>query len=318
MKKIYCQACKQYYEIEDHLSPASYTCMKCQGPLVDATANAPLAAPSPGTLGPGSLPGGGGMGAQPSPKNRLAYCILGILFGSLGIHNFYSGHHKRGLIKLILTILLFWTLVVPLGVFIWTLVEICTVNADSEGRPFDSKFGCLGIGAILLVVFLFMGVTMAIPAGMLLPALAQAREKARQVSCVGNLKQLGLAYLLYCDANNGMPPPSMDLLVPYVGNDKVSHCPSLPPEDTRPAYRMVVYPFSPDKMTRPSTAPIIIERLGNHKNNLNICYADGHVEAKFVQADSYQALLPHFTDLEDTVLAALEDQLQQWDNSPEW
>ena len=50
-------------------------------------------------------------------------------------------------------------------------------------------------------------------------------------------------------------------------------------------------------MTRPWAAPIIIERLGNHKNNLNICYADGHVEAKFVQADSYQALLPHFTIL---------------------
>ena len=312
MKKIYCQACKQYYEIEDHLSATSYTCMKCQGPLVDAPTNAPLAAPAP----PPSS--NGGFNAQPAPKSRLVYCILGILFGTLGVHNFYSGHTKPGLIKLILTVLLCWTLVVPLGIFIWTLIEIVTVNADSEGRPFDSKFGCFGIAAILLVIVLFMATTMAVPAAMLLPALSKAREKARQVSCTSNLKQVGLAYMMYCDDNNGMPPPSMDLLVPYVGNDKVSHCPSLPPEDTRPAYRMVVYPFSPDKMTRPSTAPIIIERLGNHKNNLNIYYADGHVEAKFVQADSYQALLPHFTDLEDTVLAALEDQLQQWDNSPEW
>lgn len=310
MKKIYCQACKQYYEIEDHLSPASYTCMKCQGPLVDAPANAPLAAP-PGT--PGGL-----LAAQPSPKSRLAYCILGILFGALGIHNFYSGHSKRGLIKLLLTVLLCWTLIVPLGVFIWVLVEICTVNADSEGRTFDSKFGCLGIGAILLVIALAMTVPMATLAGMLLPALTQAREKARQVSCVSNLKQIGLAYVMYCDANNGMPPPSMDLLFPYVGDDEVFHCPSLPPEDTRPAYRMVVYPFSPDKMTRPWAAPIIIERLGNHKNNLNICYADGHVEAKFVQPDSYQELLPYFTDLEDAVQAALAEQLRQWDADPEW
>ena len=247
MKKIYCQACKQYYEIEDHLSPASYTCMKCQGPLVDAPANAPLAAPTPGTLGPGSLPGGGGMGAQPSPKSRLAYCILGILFGALGIPNFYSGHSKRGLIKLLLTVLLCWTLIVPLGVFIWVLVEICTVNADSEGRTFDSKFGCLGIGAILLVIALAMTVPMATLAGMLLPALTQAREKARQVSCVSNLKQIGLAYVMYCDANNGMPPPSMDLLFPYVGDDEVFHCPSLPPDDTRTAYRMVVYRSHPTK-----------------------------------------------------------------------
>ncbi|MDD4537808.1 MAG: NINE protein [Lentisphaeria bacterium] len=318
MKKIYCQACKQYYEIEDHLSAASYTCMKCQGPLVDAQANTPLGTPTPDPTSPSALPGGGTPNAHTSPKSRLAYCILGILFGGLGIHNFYSGHSKRGLIKLLLTVLLCWTLVVPLGVFIWALIDICTVNADSEGRPFDSKFGCLGIGAILLVIALAMTVPMATLAGMLLPALAQAREKARQINCANNLKQIGLAYLLYSDANNGMPPPNMDLLIPYVGTDKVLHCPSVPPEDTRPAYHMVIYPLSPDKMTRPWTAPIIIERLGNHKKNLNICYADGHVEAKFVQADNYQELLPYFTDLENAVQAALADQLQQWDESPEW
>ena len=39
----------------------------------------------------------------------------------------------------------------------------------------------------------------AILAAMLLPALSKAREKARTISCVNNMKQQGLATTLYCD-----------------------------------------------------------------------------------------------------------------------
>ena len=40
---------------------------------------------------------------------------------------------------------------------------------------------------------------------MLLPALNQAREKARAISCTNNLKQLGSAFALYSDACNYLP-----------------------------------------------------------------------------------------------------------------
>jgi type II secretory pathway pseudopilin PulG len=44
----------------------------------------------------------------------------------------------------------------------------------------------------------------AILAGLLLPALSRAKEKARSIGCVNNLRQLGLAYSSYV-ADQGMP-----------------------------------------------------------------------------------------------------------------
>ncbi len=46
----------------------------------------------------------------------------------------------------------------------------------------------------------------AILASMLLPALSRAKEKAHQVSCMNNLKQLNLALLLYADDHDGIFP----------------------------------------------------------------------------------------------------------------
>jgi len=49
----------------------------------------------------------------------------------------------------------------------------------------------------------------AILAAMLLPALSRAREKARTISCMNNVKQIGLSILMYNDDNG-------DRMVTYV------------------------------------------------------------------------------------------------------
>src|ERR1041385_4762121 len=66
----------------------------------------------------------------------------------------------------------------------------------------------VGPRGFTLIELLVVIAIIAILAAILFPVFAQAREKARQASCLSNTKQLGLAYIQYVQDYDGNLPPA--------------------------------------------------------------------------------------------------------------
>ena len=103
--------------------------------------------------------------------------------------------------------------------------------------------------AFTLIELLVVIAIIAILAAILFPVFAQAREKARAISCISNTKQIGLGLIMYSQDYDEQLVPAwigyptvgfpgnarwMDVVQPYVKNTQIFSCP-----DTQTLYSQV-------------------------------------------------------------------------------
>lgn len=77
--------------------------------------------------------------ANAEQKSKLVAVLLAFFLGSIGIHDFYLGFTKYGIIKIVLTVC------TGVGGGIWALIDFIrlltgSINADANGVPLKKEF----------------------------------------------------------------------------------------------------------------------------------------------------------------------------------
>jgi len=117
-------------------------------------------------------------------------------------------------------------------------------------KTFDVRKSRLMGGFTLLELLVVMSVIMIL-AALMMPALANAKTRAKSTSCLSNLRQIGLGMLLYADDHGGWLPTTthgtttnfcwLHTLMPYIASvENILACPA----DPRAAERVAAHASS--------------------------------------------------------------------------
>ena len=167
-------------------------------------------------------------------------------------------------------------------------------DADADPRVGGRQKArtAVGLGVASVVVWTVLSI-------LAVPAAIDARRQAQRVACMSNLRQMGMAAMMYATANRGLLPPNIDGLTTIVPAT-VFRCPACAGDPTKPAastgafgaYNYVYVGSGQDlsRIKRAMTVPLAYEPPTNHADGgINVLFMDGHVEC--LQGAAATALL---------------------------
>ncbi|MCK5804435.1 MAG: DUF4190 domain-containing protein [Lentisphaeria bacterium] len=188
---------------------------------------------------------------------------------------------------------------VGIGFFLGLPAVICGHIALSRIRKANGALSGEGaaIGGLVtgyISTFLTAIAMIFILAGMLFSPLSQAREKARQINCSGNLKSIGLALRMYSQDYDEHFPPALNTLKKhdYLTAGKVYICPSTTDtpaqagQDLTPdtvSYQYFGAGTGLTESNQDAQTIIACDKPGNHRRCINVLFADGHVKSYVVK-----------------------------------
>src|ERR1700748_2445726 len=105
-----------------------------------------------------------------------------------------------------------------------------------DGRPVVESAKSHPRRAFTLIELLVVIAIIAVLIALLLPAVQSAREAARRIACVNNLKQLGLALHNYMATTTVMPPGRVNSHITGQGNCWGAYAQILPQLGEQPVF----------------------------------------------------------------------------------
>lgn len=143
--------------------------------------------------------------------------------------------------------------------------------------------GYIGLALNLIVILVLLG--------LLLPALAHARSAARRAACMNNERQVMIALITYADDNqDALPPDLRTLRTAHFADDpnlfrcQQAHPKHLPHDGGKDGGAWVCdYDYfgagvKLSELKTPQTQVILADHAGNHRNGMNLAFADGRVQ----------------------------------------
>ena len=126
-----------------------------------------------------------------------------------------------------------------------------------------------------LIELLVVMAIIIILAGLIMPALSSAKDRARKTTCANNLKQIGTALVMYTADNNEKYPIANTLQAAltaaptYIDDTQVFSCPS----------GAVAYTYS-SQPSGNTASTVVMVTCSNHNAGGVYLYKGGHVKMR--------------------------------------